>query len=186
MAFSVQKEGYSPFLMVIEDVFTANDRGTVVSGKVQSGNILIGDEVEIIGLTSTIQRAVIVEKDVLYKGNVLLKRLTKDDLILTRGQVLATPGTMKPYSRFWASVIFFESEAQINPQPFLDTFRSSLYIRGTDIYGTMRLPEGTKQLSPGDQMDVQIELQAPVALEIGLSFSIGRKIGRGTVIKLLN
>lgn len=186
MVFSVQNEKRSPFLMEIEDVFAAKDRGTVVSGHVKSGNALVGDEVEIIGLLPTIQRAAILEKDVLYKGNIVLTKLTKDDLILLRGQVVATPGTMKPYTRFLAHISFFASETPMSPQPFLGTFRSSLYIRNMAIYSTLWLPEGTSHLLPGDQMDGEIELQVPSALEIGLSFRIGRNVGHGTVVKLLN
>jgi elongation factor Tu len=174
----------TPFLMEVEDAFAAADGGVIVSGKVKSGNIMVGDEVEIIGLSLATKRAVVAAKDVLFKGSIQLEEVTKDDL--KRGQVLATPGTIKPYTIFLAHVSFFVTQAHIEPQPFLGTFRSLFHIRGTDLYGTMWLPEGTITLTPGDQMDVRIELQQLVALEPGLSFDIGRQIGRGTVTKLLD
>lgn len=170
--------------MEVEDAFAAADGGVIVSGKVKFGNIMVGDEVEIIGLRPTTKRAVAAAKDGLFKGSIQLEGVTRNDL--KRGQVLATPGAIKPCTTFLAHVIFFATQARVDPQPFFGTFRSLFHIRGTDIYGTMWLPEGTMTLTPEDQMDVRIELQQPVALEPGLSFGIGRRLGRGTVTKLLD
>jgi len=171
-----------PFLMEVEEAFAARDGGVIAGGKVKFGEIMVGDEVEIIGLSATTKRAVVAAKNTLYKGSVRLEGVVKDDL--KRGQVLATPGTMKAYTEFMAHISFLATQAHIDPRPFLGTFRSLFHIRGTDIYGTMWLPEGTVTLTPGDQMDVRIELQQPVALELGLSFGIGRRTGTGTVTKL--
>lgn len=182
MDFSDQEERLAPFLMEVEDAFAAKGGGVVVSGKVKADQITVGDEVEIVGFSPMVKRAVVAAKDVVFKGNILLQGITKEDLV--RGQVIATSGTMQSYTMFWAHVIFSVAKARIDPQPFQGIFRSHFYIRSTDIYGTMWLPTGTSLLSPGDQMDVQIELQQPVALEIGCTFGIGRLMGSGTVTRL--
>lgn len=178
-----QEKKHERFLMEVQDVFGAGEDGVCVAGKVKSGSITVGEEVEIIGLSPMTKRAMVAAKDQVFPGTLLLQGLTKADLI--RGQVLATPGTMKPYTTFWAQVLFSAARARIDPQPFMGTFRSGFHIRSTDIYGTMWLPAGTTLLSPGDQMDVQIELQQPSALEVGLAFHIGRWMGSGTVTRLL-
>jgi elongation factor Tu len=183
MAFLDREEKHAPFLMEVEDAFAVKDGVVILSGKMKSGTIAIGDQVEIIGFSPTIKRAMVAAKDILYQGTIQLQGLSRADIF--RGQVVTTPGTMKPSTTFWAQVIFSATQARIDPQPFLGTFRTLFHIRGADIYGTLWLPERTALLTPGDQVEGRIELQYPSALEPGLAFGIGRLMGRGTVLRLL-
>lgn len=183
MAFPDQQENYARFLMEVEDAFAVKDGGVVVSGQMKSGAISVGEEVELIGLSLTTKRAVVCAKDILYPGTIQFAGLTRDDI--RRGQVVTTPGTMKPATAFWSQIIFSLTQTHIDPQPFQGTFRSLFHIRGADIYGTLWLPPGTALLTPGDQMEGRIDLQQPSALEPGLAFGIGRRMGSGTVLQLL-
>lgn len=163
--------------------FADPEGGVIVTGKHMAGKINIGDEVEIVGLSPTTKRAVVADKDRVYEGTLFLPGLTKSDV--KQGQVLATPGAIKAYTQFLAHVSFSATKARIDPQPFFGTFRSLFHIWHTDFFGTMYLPEGTDVLNPGDEMDARIELQKTCAVEVGLTFGIGRLMGRGTVTVVL-
>jgi|SRR5579883_1188573 len=181
-----------PFLMEIEDPWQVKKDGdimVVVSGKVREGNIAVGDTVEVVGFSQTVQQAVVVEKDFkpyaegLLQGTLVLQGVSKSDV--TRGQVVATSGRIQAWTRCRAHIVFSAEKERIDPQPFFDIFRSLLHIRRTDVFTTIFLPEGVTELAPGDELDVRMEFPKPIALEVGLSFFIGRFMGTGTVTGLI-
>jgi elongation factor Tu len=184
-----------PFLMPIEDVFGIKGRGTVVTGRVERGVIKVGEEVEIVGFEDTRRTTVTgVEmfKKLLDQGEAgdnvgcLLRGIERDDVM--RGQVLAKPGSIKPYTKFEGEVYVLSKEEGGRHTPFFNGYRPQFYIRTTDVTGTARLPEGVEMVMPGDNITMTIELIAPVALEEGLRFAIregGRTVGAGVVTKIL-
>jgi elongation factor Tu len=184
-----------PFLMPIEDVFSISGRGTVVTGRIERGIVKVGDEVEIIGIRPTVKTIVTgVEmfRKLLDQGQagdnvgVLLRGTKKDDV--ERGQVLAKPGSIKPHTRFKGEVYVLTKEEGGRHTPFFSGYRPQFYFRTTDVTGVANLPEGVEMVMPGDNVNLEIELIAPIAMEKGVRFAIregGRTVGAGTVTEIL-
>ena len=184
-----------PFLMPIEDVFSISGRGTVVTGRVERGIIETGKEVEIVGIKDTVKCVVTgVEmfRKLLDRGEAgdnigaLLRGVDRESV--ERGQVLAAPGTIKPYKKFEAEVVILTKEEGGRHTPFFANYRPQFYFRTTDVTGTVELPEGTEMVMPGDNLKLTVELQNPIAMDEGLRFAIregGRTVGAGVVTKIL-
>ena len=184
-----------PFLMSIEDVFTISGRGTVVTGRVERGQLNLNDEVEIVGLKDT-KKTVVTGIEMFRKSldfaqagdnaGVLLRGISRDDV--ERGQVLAKPGSVTPHHKFNASVYVLTKEEGGRHTPFFSNYRPQFYFRTTDVTGVIELPEGVEMVMPGDNVDMTVELIAPVALEKGTKFSIregGRTVGAGVVSEIV-
>src|SRR3954463_4660187 len=183
-----------PFLMPIEDVFGIKGRGTVVTGRIERGQVKTGEVVEIIGFAptrSTTGTGVEMFQKTLDSGlagdNVgcLLRGIDREDI--ERGQVLAKPGSIKPHTKFAAGVCVLSKEEGGRHTPFFNGYRPQFYIRTTDVTGSIQLPEGVEMVMPGDNIQMQIELITPVAVEDGLRFAIregGRTVGAGVVTKI--
>jgi elongation factor Tu len=183
-----------PFLMPVEDVFTISGRGTVVTGRVERGIIKVGEEIEIIGLRPTVKTIVTgVEmfRKLLDQGQAgdnvgALLRGTKREEI-ERGQVLAKPGTITPHTNFVAEVYVLSKEEGGRHTPFFANYRPQFYFRTTDVTGVVTLPAGVEMVMPGDNIKIDVELIAPIAMEEGLRFAIregGRTVGAGVVAKI--
>ena len=184
-----------PFLMPIEDVFTISGRGTVVTGKVEQGIVKVSDEVEIVGLRptqKTVCTGVEMFKKILDQGQAgdnvgCLLRGTKRDEI-ERGQVLCKPGSITPHTKFKAEVYVLKKEEGGRHTPFFTGYRPQFYFRTTDVTGVANLPEGTEMVMPGDNVQMEIELIQPIAMDPGLRFAIregGRTVGSGVVTEVI-
>jgi elongation factor Tu len=184
-----------PFLMSIEDVFTISGRGTVVTGRVERGQLKLNDEVEIVGLRDT-KKTVATGIEMFRKSldyaeagdnaGVLLRGIAREDV--ERGQVLAKPGSVTPHHKFKASVYVLTKEEGGRHTPFFSKYRPQFYFRTTDVTGIIELPEGVEMVMPGDNVEMTVELISPVALEKGTKFSIregGRTVGAGSVSEIL-
>ena len=184
-----------PFLMSIEDVFTITGRGTVVTGRVERGQLKLNDEVEIVGLRDT-QKTVVTGIEMFRKtldyaeagdnAGVLLRGISRDDV--ERGQVLAKPGSVHPHKKFTAQVYVLSKEEGGRHTPFFSNYRPQFYFRTTDVTGVITLPEGTEMVMPGDNVTMTVELIAPIAVENGTKFSIregGRTVGAGNVSDII-
>ena len=184
-----------PFLMSIEDVFTISGRGTVVTGRVERGELKLNDEVEIVGLRPT-QKTVVTGIEMFRNSldsaiagdnaGALLRGISRDQV--ERGQVLAKPGSVTPHTNFKGSVYVLSKEEGGRHTPFFANYRPQFYFRTTDVTGVITLPEGTEMVMPGDNVDMTVELIAPVALENGTKFSIregGRTVGAGVVTEII-
>jgi len=183
-----------PFLLPIEDVFSISGRGTVVTGRVERGVIKVGEEVEIVGIhatTKTTCTGVEMFRKLLDEGRagdnvgVLLRGTKRDDV--ERGQVLAHPGTITPHTKFEAEVYILSKEEGGRHTPFFKGYRPQFYFRTTDVTGAVELPEGVEMVMPGDNVQMQVALIAPIAMEEGLRFAIregGRTVGAGVVAKI--
>ncbi|MEI8294928.1 MAG: elongation factor Tu [Alphaproteobacteria bacterium] len=184
-----------PFLMPVEDVFSISGRGTVVTGRVERGVIKVGEEAEIIGLKPTVKTVVTgVEmfRKLLDQGEAgdnigaLLRGTKREDV--ERGQVLAAPGSITPHTKFTAEAYILTAAEGGRHTPFFTKYRPQFYFRTTDVTGTVTLPEGIEMVMPGDNVSVEIELIAPIAMDEGLRFAIregGRTVGAGVVAKIL-
>ncbi len=184
-----------PFMMAIEDVFTITGRGTVVTGKVEQGVLHTGDEIEIVGLRDTQKTTctgVEMFRKILDQGQAgdnigaLLRGTKKEDV--ERGQVLAKPGSITPHTDFEAQVYVLTKEEGGRHTPFFANYHPQFYFRTTDVTGTINLPEGTEMVMPGDNTEMTVQLQKPIAMEEGLRFAIregGRTVGAGRVTKIL-
>jgi elongation factor Tu len=184
-----------PFLMPIEDVFTIQGRGTVVTGKVEQGVVKVGDEVEIVGLRTTqktVCTGVEMFKKLLDQGQAgdnigaLLRGTKKEDV--ERGQVLCKPGSITPHTTFEAQVYVLAKEEGGRHKPFFNNYRPQFYFRTTDVTGSITLPEGTEMVMPGDNTTMTVELGKSIAMVEGLRFAIregGRTVGAGRVTKIL-
>ncbi len=184
-----------PFLMPIEDIFSISGRGTVVTGRVERGRIRPGDEVEIVGLgptRKTVGTSVEMFRKILDEGiagdniGVLLRGIGKEEV--KRGQVLARPGSIRPYRRFRGEVYVLTKEEGGRHTPFFTGYRPQFYFRTTDVTGTIMLPEGVEMVMPGDNVNMEVELIYPVALESGLRFAVregGRTVGAGVVTEVI-
>ena len=183
-----------PFLMSIEDVFTITGRGTVVTGRVERGRLNVNDEVEIVGIKPT-QKTVATGIEMFRKSldfaeagdnaGVLLRGINREDV--ERGQVLAKPGTVTPHTKFECAVYVLSKDEGGRHTPFFTNYRPQFYFRTTDVTGTVTLPAGTEMVMPGDNVNMSVELIAPIALEEGTEFSIregGRTVGAGKVTKI--
>ena len=182
-----------PFLMPIEDVFTITGRGTVTTGRVERGTVKVGDEVEIVGLEEEPKKTVVTGTEMFHKilefaeagDNVgtLLRGIAKTDV--RRGQVLAKPGSIKPLTKFRGQVYVLTKEEGGRHTPFFTNYRPQFYFRTTDVTGIINLPEGVEMCMPGDNVEMDVELITPIAIEEGLRFAIregGRTVGSGVVI----
>jgi len=184
-----------PFLMPIEDVFSISGRGTVVTGRVERGKVLVSEEIEIVGFTPTQKKVVTgVEmfRKLLDEGvagdniGVLLRGTEKDDV--ERGQVLAKPASITPHTKFKGEVYVLGKDEGGRHTPFFNGYRPQFYLRTTDVTGVATLPDGVEMVMPGDNVTVSVELITPVALEKGLRFAIregGRTVGSGTITDIL-
>ena len=184
-----------PFLMPIEDVFSISGRGTVVTGRVESGIVRVGDEIEIIGVkdtTKTVCTGVEMFRKLLDEGEagdnvgVLLRGTKRDEV--ERGQVLAQPGTINPHTNFEAETYILTKDEGGRHTPFFSNYRPQFYFRTTDITGTIELPSGTEMVMPGDNVNMKVSLIAPIAMDEGLRFAIregGRTVGAGVVAKIM-
>jgi len=183
------------FLMPIEDIFSIQGRGTVVTGRVERGIVKVGDEVEIIGIrdtTKTVVTGVEMFRKLLDRGEagdnigVLLRGTKKDEV--ERGQVLAKPGSITPHTQFRGEVYVLTKEEGGRHTPFFNGYRPQFYFRTTDVTGSSTLPEGTEMVMPGDNVNLTVELIAPIAMEKGVRFAIregGRTVGAGTVTDIV-
>jgi len=184
-----------PFLMPIEDVFSISGRGTVVTGRVERGIIKVGDEMEIVGIKDTMKTTctgVEMFRKLLDEGRagenvgVLLRGTKRDEV--ERGQVLAKPGTITPHTKFEGEVYVLSKDEGGRHTPFFNGYRPQFYFRTTDVTGACTLPEGTEMVMPGDNVQMSVELIAPIAMEEGLRFAVregGRTVGAGVVSKII-
>jgi len=184
-----------PFLMPIEDVFSISGRGTVVTGRVERGIVKVGEEIEIVGLKATVKTTVTgVEmfRKLLDQGQAgdnigaLLRGTKREDV--ERGQVLAKPGSITPHTKFKAEAYVLTKEEGGRHTPFFTNYRPQFYFRTTDVTGIVSLPEGTEMVMPGDNVSMEVELIAPIAMDEGLRFAIregGRTVGAGVVASIV-
>ncbi len=184
-----------PFLMPVEDVFTITGRGTVATGRVERGQVKTGDEVEIIGLTEERKKTVVTGVEMFRKTldyaeagdniGALLRGVQRNEI--ERGQVLCKPGTIHPHTKFRAQVYVLKQSEGGRHTPFFNNYRPQFYFRTTDVTGVITLPEGTEMCMPGDNVEMDVELITPIAIEEGLRLAIregGRTVGSGVVIKI--
>ena len=184
-----------PFIMPVEDVFTITGRGTVATGRVERGQLKTGEEVEIVGLADESRKTVVTGIEMFRKildyaeagDNIgaLLRGVQKSEI--ERGQVLAKPGSIKPHTKFVGQVYVLSKEEGGRHTPFFNNYRPQFYFRTTDVTGVITLPEGTEMCMPGDNVDMNVELITPIAIEKGLRFAIregGRTVGSGVVIDI--
>ena len=189
------RDNDKPFLMSIEDVFTITGRGTVVTGRVERGQLKLNDEVEIVGIRDT-QKTVVTGIEMFRKqldyaeagdnAGVLLRGISREQV--ERGQVLAKPGSVTPHTTFEAEVYVLSKEEGGRHTPFFANYRPQFYFRTTDVTGVISLPEGTEMVMPGDNVTMTVELIAPIAVENGTKFSIregGRTVGAGSVSEII-
>ena len=182
--------------MPVEDVFSITGRGTVATGRIEQGVIHTGDEVEIVGIKEQTEKTVVTGVEMFRKildegqagDNVgcLLRGVDREDI--ERGQVLCAPGSITPHTKFKAQVYCLKKEEGGRHTPFFDGYRPQFYFRTTDVTGVAHLPEGTEMVMPGDNINVEIDLITPVAMEEGLKFAIregGRTVGAGVVTKII-
>ncbi len=184
-----------PFLMPIEDVFSISGRGTVVTGRIERGIVKVGEEVEIVGIkptTKTMVTGVEMFRKLLDQGEAgdnvgaLLRGVEREDV--ERGQVLAKPGSITPHTKFKAEAYILTKEEGGRHTPFFTNYRPQFYFRTTDVTGVVQLPEGTEMVMPGDNVSMEVELIAPIAMEERLRFAIregGRTVGAGVVAKII-
>jgi elongation factor Tu len=184
-----------PFLMPIEDVFTITGRGTVVTGRVEQGEIKIGDEIEIVGIHPQVTKTVVTGVEMFNKtldtaqagdnAGALLRGTKREEV--ERGQVLAKPGSITPHTQFNAEVYVLSKDEGGRHTPFFNNYRPQFYFRTTDVTGAIKLPEGQEMVMPGDNTNMEIELIQPVAMDQGLRFAIregGRTVGAGVVTSI--
>ncbi|HCW50891.1 MAG TPA: elongation factor Tu [Clostridiales bacterium] len=191
-----ERDTEKPFLMPVEDVFSITGRGTVATGRVERGRVKVGDEVEIVGLMDkprkTVATGVEMFRKILDEGiagdniGVLLRGIDKDEV--ERGQVLAKPGSIKPHTKYKAQVYVLTKEEGGRHSPFFNGYRPQFYFRTTDVTGTIKLPEDVEMVMPGDNVNMEVELITPIAIEEGLRFAIregGRTVGAGVVTSII-
>ena len=184
-----------PFLMPVEDVFTITGRGTVATGRVERGQLKLSEEVEIVGLTEEKRKTVVTGIEMFHKlldyaeagDNIgaLLRGIQRTDI--ERGQVLSKPGSIHPHTKFRGQVYVLTKDEGGRHTPFFDNYRPQFYFRTTDVTGIIKLPEGTEMCMPGDNVEMDVELITPIAIEEGLRFAIregGRTVGSGVVIAI--
>ena len=184
-----------PFLMPIEDIFTIQGRGTVVTGRIERGEIKVNEEIEIVGIRDTqktVCTGVEMFRKLLDEGKagenvgILLRGTERDEV--ERGQVLTKPGAITPHTKFEATVYVLSKEEGGRHTPFFKGYRPQFYVRTTDVTGAVELPEGVEMVMPGDNIDMSVELISPIAMEDGMNFAIregGRTVGSGVVTKIV-
>jgi elongation factor Tu len=190
-----QREVEKPFLMPVEDIFTISGRGTVATGRVERGKVKVGEEIEIVGMRPTVKRVVTgVEmfRKLLDEGmagdnvGLLLRGTDKEEV--ERGQVIAAPGSITPHTHFKAQVYILTKEEGGRHTPFFTGYRPQFYFRTTDVTGVAELPAGTEMVMPGDNVNLEVKLITPIAMEKGLRFAIregGRTVGAGTISEII-
>ncbi|RYL89376.1 elongation factor Tu [Sporolactobacillus sp. Y61] len=191
-----QRDNDKPFMMPVEDVFSISGRGTVATGRVERGTVKIGDEVEILGLTDAPKKTVVTGVEMFRKTldfaeagdniGALLRGIDRDGV--ERGQVLIKPGTVTAYTHFKAQVYVLKKEEGGRHTPFFSNYRPQFYFRTTDVTGTITLPEGTEMVMPGDNVNMDVQLISPIAIEKGTKFTIregGRTVGAGSVSEIV-
>jgi elongation factor Tu len=184
-----------PFLMPIEDVFTITGRGTVVTGRVEQGQIKIGDEVEIVGIHEKVEKTVVTGVEMFQKtldaaqagdnAGALLRGIKREEI--ERGQVLAKPGSITPHTGFDAEIYVLSKDEGGRHTPFFSKYRPQFYFRTTDVTGEITLPEGQEMVMPGDNTQMTVQLIQPIAMDEGLRFAVregGRTVGAGVVTKI--
>jgi len=184
-----------PFLMPVEDVFSISGRGTVATGRVERGVVKMNDKLEIVGLSET-KESVATGLEMFNKlldearagenVGILMRGIDKDQV--SRGQVIAAPGSVTPHTKFKGPVYILKKEEGGRHKPFFTGYRPQFYIRTTDVTGTLKLPEGVEMVMPGDNVEIMADLLSPVAIEVGMRFAIregGRTIGAGTVSEII-
>ncbi|RAV33057.1 elongation factor Tu [Corynebacterium heidelbergense] len=189
------RETDKPFLMPIEDIFTITGRGTVVTGRVERGQLSLNEEVEILGIREKSQKTTVTSIEMFNKlldsaeagdnAALLLRGLKREDV--ERGQIVAKPGAYTPHTEFEGSVYILSKDEGGRHTPFFDNYRPQFYFRTTDVTGVVKLPEGTDMVMPGDNVDMSVTLIQPVAMDEGLRFAIregGRTVGAGRVTKI--
>jgi elongation factor Tu len=184
-----------PFLMPIEDVFTISGRGTVVTGRIERGIVKVGDDIEIVGLKPTVKTTctgVEMFRKLLDQGEagdnvgVLLRGTKREEV--ERGQVLAKPGSITPHTNFMCEAYILTKEEGGRHTPFFSNYRPQFYFRTTDVTGSVKLPQGTEMVMPGDNIAMEVELIQPIAMDEGLRFAIregGKTVGAGVVSKII-
>ena len=191
-----QRDLDKPFLMAVEDVFSIEGRGTVGTGRIERGRVKVNDEVEIVGLRPEIRKTVVTSIEMFRKTldeglagdnvGLLLRGIEKEDL--ERGMVLAKPGSITPHTKFKAQVYVLTKEEGGRHTPFFSGYRPQFYFRTTDVTGTIKLPEGREMVMPGDNVELEVELIVPIALEKELRFAIregGHTVGAGVVSEII-
>lgn len=190
-----ERDTDKPFLMPVEDVFTITGRGTVATGRVERGVVKVGDEVTIVGLAEEATKTVVTGVEMFRKlldsaqagDNIGALLRGVDRTGIERGQVLCKPGSVNPHTQFKASVYVLSKEEGGRHKPFFNGYRPQFYFRTTDVTGNIKLPEGTEMVMPGDNIDMDVELISPIAIEDGTRFSIregGRTVGSGVVTSI--
>jgi elongation factor Tu len=191
-----ERDTDKPFLMPIEDVFTITGRGTVVTGRVEQGELKTGEEIEIVGIEEKTTKTVVTGIEMFRKmldeaqagdnAGILLRGTKKDEV--QRGQVLAKPGSVTPHKKFNSQVYILSKDEGGRHTPFFNNYRPQFYFRTTDVTGSIKLPEGTEMVMPGDNTEMEVELIQPIAMDEGLRFAIregGRTVGAGRVTKII-
>ena len=190
-----ERDNDKPFMMPVEDVFSITGRGTVATGRVERGQVRVGDEVEVVGIAEETSKTTVTGVEMFRKlldyaeagDNIgaLLRGVAREDI--QRGQVLAKPGTITPHTKFSAEVYVLTKEEGGRHTPFFTNYRPQFYFRTTDVTGVVELPEGTEMVMPGDNVTIDVELIHPIAIENGTKFSIregGRTVGAGVVTEI--
>ena len=191
-----ERDNDKPFMMPVEDVFSITGRGTVATGRVERGQVRVGDEVEVVGIAEETSKTTVTGVEMFRKlldyaeagDNIgaLLRGVAREDI--QRGQVLAKPGTITPHTKFSAEVYVLTKEEGGRHTPFFTNYRPQFYFRTTDVTGVVELPEGTEMVMPGDNVEMNVELIAPIAIENNTKFSIregGRTVGSGNVTEII-
>jgi elongation factor Tu len=191
-----QRDTDKPFLMTIEDVFTITGRGTVVTGRIEQGQINSGEEVEMVGIHPQIEKTVVTGLEMFNKtldfaqagdnAGVLLRGTKREEV--ERGQVLAKPGSITPHTHFKAEVYVLSRDEGGRHTPFFNGYRPQFYFRTTDVTGSIELPEGQEMVMPGDNTNMEVELIQPIAMDQGLRFAVregGRTVGAGVVTEII-
>ncbi|MEO5632328.1 elongation factor Tu [Gaiella sp.] len=185
-----------PFLMPIEDVFTITGRGTVVTGRIEQGQIEVGKEIEIVGITEKVEKTTVTGLEMFLKvldfaqagdnAGVLLRGVKREEV--QRGQVLAKPGSITPHTHFKAEVYVLSKDEGGRHTPFFNGYRPQFYFRTTDVTGSIKLPDGQEMVMPGDNTQMEIEMGQPIAMDAGLRFAVregGRTVGAGVVTEII-
>ena len=192
-----ERDTDKPFLMPVEDVFTIQGRGTVVTGRVERGTLKVQEEVEIVGFTEEKRKVVVTGIEMFHKlldqatagdnAGLLLRGIARDEI--ERGQVLCKPGSVKSHTKFTAQVYVLSKDEGGRHKAFFSNYRPQFYFRTTDVTGVITLPEGVEMCMPGDHIEMTIELISPIAMEEGSNFAIregGRTVGAGVVVKIIS
>jgi elongation factor Tu len=190
-----ERDVTKPFLMPVEDIFSIEGRGTVVTGRIERGVIKVGEEIEVVGIKDTV-KTVVTGIEMFNKSlsegmagdnaGILLRGVKKEDL--TRGQVLSKTGTVKPHTEFEAEIYVLKKEEGGRHTPFINGYKPQFYIRTTDVTGEVTLPAGTEMVMPGDTVKISVKLVVPVAVEDQMRFAIregGKTVGAGVVTKVI-